>query len=53
VPYPNVQGSLMGAGLVSLSLLIASAAAGGYAPPGTNYYSRGAGIQDELTIYLR
>jgi hypothetical protein len=54
VPYPNVAGSLQGAGLVSLALLITSAAAAGYAPPGTNYNSRGAGIQDdEFTIYLR
>ena len=54
VPFPNVEMSLRGAGLVPLSLLIASAAGAGYAPPGTHFDRRGAGSQDdELTIYLR
>lgn len=54
VPFPNVEMSLRGAGLAPLALLIASAAAAGYAPPGTNYNRRGSGDQDdELTLYLR
>jgi hypothetical protein len=54
VPYPNVDGALRGAGLVSLALVIASAAPAGYAPPGTCYCPHGAGTQDdELFIYLR
>lgn len=54
MPYPNVDGALRGAGLISLALVSASAAPAGYAPPGTNYASHGTGSQDdELFIYLR
>ena len=54
VPYPNVEGAVRGAGLVSLALLIATAAAAGYAQPGTSYASHGASTDDdELMIFLR